>query len=224
MKAYLSTHLPIIGLLLYCSAVCGFSQVVSQKQGNIYFTAKDGPVTQLTTSALDSDPSLSMDGQLVAFVRRTPSLLIMTGHGEVDNNELWITPISELEPPRRVLVGHPGGFDQTAEIEDFVLAGFYSPQFSPDSNRLYFLQGTWATSNAILVLDLRSGKARFLCAGLSVEVITSGRFRGYLIANKEIPRVVPPARVFRYWLLDSDGKEVGEIGEEKSDVEEFKNP
>ena len=32
-----------------------------------------------------------------------------------------------------------------------------------------------------------------------------------------------PGRVFRYWLLDPDGKDVGEIGENESDVEQFKS-
>jgi hypothetical protein len=29
-------------------------------------------------------------------------------------------------------------------------------------------------------------------------------------------------RIWRYWLLDSNGKEVGEIGNNESDVKEFK--
>ena len=58
---------------------------------------------------------------------------------------------------------------------------------------------------------------------MSVEVITTGPYVGYLIAYRSVPRVLPPARVFRYWLLDADGKDVGEIGEEESAIREFRD-
>jgi len=61
------------------------------------------------------------------------------------------------------------------------------------------------------MLDLKSGRVWFLYAGLTLEVPESGKYAGYLIALKSI-RSVLAARIFRYWLLDPDGKDVGEIG------------
>ena len=214
----ITSRLLIIFSSFFCTVVFSFAQAVSEETGNVYFTAKDGRITQLTSSGLDSDPSLSTDGRFVVFVRRTPSLQIETGAGETAENELWIASTTGADPPRRVLVGHTGGF---AVGDNLVLAGFHCPQFAPDGKRVYFVGRAWATSNPIFALDLISGDIRFLYDGVSVEVITSGQYAGYLIAHKQIPRMTA-GRVFRYWLLDADGNEVGEIGETESDVGEFK--
>jgi hypothetical protein len=195
-----------------------FAQSVSAKDGNIYFTREDGRTLQITVSGLDSDPHVSSDQSLVVFVRRTPSLRIDTGLGETDENELWIAETSDIPAPRRVLVGHAGSFQVNPNL---VLAGFSSPQFSPDSKQIYFEAQTWATSSSFRVLDLNSGNVRYLYNGGGIEVLQKGKYAGFLIALKEIPSVTP-GRVFRYWLLDPDGKDIGEIGENKSMVSEFK--
>jgi len=194
------------------------AQSVSVKRGNIFFERKDGRSIQLTSSGLDSYPHLSADGQLVVFVRRTPSFKIDTGMGDVDDNELWIADPAGGQPPRRVLVGHPGTF---RDDENLVLAGFVEPQFSPDKSRIYFVGAAWATSSAMWMLDLNSGHARYLCAGLGLEVLQSGKYAGFLIALKEIPLMLS-ARTFRYWVLDPDGRDVSEIGEAEDSVRYFK--
>ncbi len=199
-----------------------FGQAAFIKDGNVFFTAANGRATQITSSGLDSDPSLSLDKKLIAFVRRTPSLKIQTGVGlPVDKNELWIADATGKEAARRVLVGHTGGFLQD---ENLVLAGFFNPQFSPDARKVYFGATTWATSFSFRMLDLGSGRVRFLYAGISLEVLQSGNYAGDLIALKVIPSVTT-ARIFRYWLLDRDGHDIGEIGGSESDasaVEVFK--
>jgi hypothetical protein len=199
------------------STTVSFGQTVSIKDGNVFYKAKDQRAIQITSSGLDSYPSLCVDKRMVVFVRRTPELKIDTGIGDADDNELWIAVTTGKEPPRRVLVGHPGGFKQD---DNLVLAGFSHPQFSPDARRIYFEAQTWATDNSVRMLELKTGRVRFLFAGGSLEVLQSGTYAGYLSGLKDIPRV-RPGRTWRYWLLDPDGKDVGEIGEE-SDVREFK--
>jgi hypothetical protein len=54
-----------------------------------------------------------------------------------------------------------------------------------------------------------------------VEVLQSGQYAGYIIVRKAIPLALG-GRTFRYWLLDANGQEVGEIGEKASSVEQFK--
>jgi hypothetical protein len=214
--------LRIVALIAAVFATGASGQTVSIKDGNVFFTAKDGSTIQITSSGLDSDPSLSLNHKLVVFVRRTPSLKIETGLGlPADKNELWIAETSRTEPPRRVLVGHAGGFKAD---ENLVLAGFGSPQFSPDASRIYFGAETWAMQYSFRMLDLRSERVRFLYAGLGLEVLQTGKYAGYLIALKTIPSVIV-ARIFRYWLLDPEGKDVGEIGGDESHdwvVEVFK--
>ncbi|MGD1095258.1 MAG: hypothetical protein ABSB35_25110 [Bryobacteraceae bacterium] len=210
----------VVFLISIVFTALSFSQTVSEKEGNIYFTGKDGHTVQITSSALDSDPNLSLDQRLVVFVRRTPSLTIDTGLGEADKNELWVAETSGKEGAHRVLVGHAGGFKSD---ESLVLAGFSSPQFSPDAKRIYFEAQTWATQASFRMVDVGSGRVSFLYAGLGLEVLQTGQYAGYLIALKNIPSVM--GRIFRYWLLDQDGKDVGEIGGDPFNaqpVEEFK--
>ena len=203
--------------ILFLSAVSAFGEPLSVKDGNIYLTSQDGTIIRLTNSGLDSDPCLSLDQRMVVFVRRKLTFKITTGAGVTDKNELWITGTSGKEVPHRVLLGHSGGFN----IDDkLVLAGFSKPQFSPDGKRVYFEAETWGSDNSARVLDLATGKVHFLYAGNDLQVVQVGRYAGYVIALKDIPRT-SPARVGRYWLLDGDGNEAGEIGDQESDVRAF---
>jgi hypothetical protein len=202
--------------LLVAAPAAIFPQTVSTKDGNVMFRAKDGSSTQITSSGLDSDPSLSVNNRLVVFVRRTPDLRILTALEETDRNEIWVASVSPQPQPRRILVGHAG----VRVGED--LAGFSLPQFSLDAKRIYFIAEWAATGNSVQVVDVATGKVKFLYRGESVEVIKSGPDAGCLIGLKAIPHAFPPPHVFRYWLLEADGKDVAEIGEE-SDVKVFKS-
>ena len=205
---------------IFLVAICALpmcAQRAVEMDGNIIFEPTDGSKAALTSSGLDSQPSLSADGRQVVFVRSTPNLTIDTGLGDQEENELWIADTTGAVAPRRVLRGHPGGFRVDANL---VLGGFWAPQFSPDAKRIYFMSTIWATSHGIWLLDVAAGQVRFLCDGLDLEVLNSGPYAGNIIVRKHIPRVVP-GRVFRYWLLDRDGNEVGEIGEAESALEEF---
>src|SRR5947207_2662986 len=117
IRAALALVLALLGVM----SAPMFAQSVSAKEGNIYFRSVSGRTLQITSSGLDSDPSLSADKRLVVFVRRTPALRIDTGIGETDENELWVGDTSGKPEPRRVLVGHAGRFKVD---QNLVLAGF----------------------------------------------------------------------------------------------------
>jgi hypothetical protein len=206
---------PVAIFAAIISTAVAFGQTVSIKDGDVFFKAKDGSAIQITSSGLDSDPSLSVDAKLVVFVRRTPEAKIATGAGMLDTNELWVADTKAGRDARRILAGH----HESPDSDKLSLAGFSSPKFSTDARRVYFLAQIAATSEHLFMLDLRSQQVRFICRALEVEVIHSGEYAGFLIVFKDIPRVMA-GHICRYWLLDSDGKDVGEIGE-KSDLREF---
>jgi hypothetical protein len=198
-------------------ATVAFGQTVSVKGGNVFFTAKGGSTIQITSSGLDSDPSLSVKKNLVVFVRRTPETKIGTGAGLLDTNELWVADTTPNGDAHRILEGHQEKLDS----DKLSMAGFTSPKFSTDARKVYFLAQIAATSEHLFVLDLKSQEVRFICRAIGLEVLHSGENRGFLIVLKDIPRVMP-GHVFRYWLLDPNGKDVGEIGDKESDVRAFK--
>src|SRR5882724_7914260 len=145
-------------LFLEIVAAIVYGQTVSAKDGNVFYKSENGRAIQITSSGLDADPCLSQDAMLIVFAQRTPSTKIDTGLGETDDNELWIAATPGAEPPRRVLVGHPGGYK---EDDNLVLAGFARPQFSPDATRIYFAAQTWATALSFHMLDLRRNQLRY---------------------------------------------------------------
>lgn len=104
---------------------------------------------------------------------------------------------------------------------DMVMAGLAEPQFSPDCQRVYFSAATWATSEAYHVLDLKTGETKFLYAGLGIELVQTGKYKGFLIATKN-PIIEDRGRTTVYWLLAADGSEVKRIGETEADLARFR--
>jgi hypothetical protein len=103
-----------------------------------------------------------------------------------------------------------------------VMAGLAEPHFSPDCQRVYFSAATWATSAAFHVLDLKTGETKFLYPGLGIEVIQTGRYKGFLIGTKD-PIIEDRGRITVYWLLDAGGNEVMRIGETEADLARFRH-
>src|SRR5437867_6764431 len=135
--------------------------------------------------------------------RRTPDLKIETGvpgprgeYCQIDN-ELWIADVTGAKQPKRILRGHAGIYKIGP---DLVLGGFQSPQFSVEGRIVFFEANTWAIDGAIYSLDLTSGFLRLICVGIGFQVITEGKYKEYLIANKNMPNY--PTHVHSYWLLD----------------------
>ena len=79
----------------------------------------------------------------------------------------------------------------------------------------------WATSGALWVVDVNTGKPRFLATALSVEVMPKGRWAGHLLVHKSILPLIG-GRLDRIFLLDPDGHEVGLIGDTEANEKQFK--
>jgi hypothetical protein len=93
------------------------------------------------------------------------------------------------------------------------------PSLSMDKKHVIFVR---RTPSSRISTGTGSEQVRFLCRGIGLEVLNSGYWAGHLIVLKDIARVLP-GHICRYWLLDQDGKDVGEIGEKESDVRAFKS-
>lgn len=204
-----------LALMLAPAVAC---QTVSEVHGNIVFTDADGRSSEITSGHLDSEPNLCSDHRRVVFVRSTPSQKTDTGLGDAELTEIWIAQTDGKQPPRRVLAGHAGGFEPGPNM---VMAGIEEPQFSLDCQRVYFSATTWATSAAFHVLDLKTGETKFLYAGLGIELLQTGKYKGFLIAT-ENPIIEDRGRTTVYWLLDADGSEVKRIGETEADLDRFR--
>jgi dipeptidyl aminopeptidase/acylaminoacyl peptidase len=151
----------------------------------------------------EHERNLSPDGRFVASVRPTPGRLIDTALGDMEATELWISRVDGSEA--RMLVR--GVYSDSPKK---TIAGISAPRFSPDGRRIYFLSSAWITSRAIHVIDVKSGREHFLCAGNSLEVIPRGKYTGHLIVNRH-RYFLGGGSYDWFWLLTPEGKEIDPI-------------
>ncbi len=190
------------------------AQTLYIEGGNVFFKADSSKsAVQLTTSGKDEQAALSPDGQMAAFVRRTPGKTVKAGVGQAEATELWSIRVDGTEA-KQIVVG------RSAEKMDSVLAGFRDPQFSKDGKRIYFLSAAWVTSAAVHVVDVETGAEHFVCPGNSLEVLRQGQYVGHLLITQH--RYFLAGGSFDWiWLFTPDGREVGPVADSNdSDVKE----
>lgn len=180
--------------------------------GNVHYQpAGGGAARLLTTSGRDTAPVLSPDGRTVGFVRRTPGRSIKTGSGLVEATELWEVGTDGTDARRLIAA-------RASARMDAVLAGFDRPQFSPDGERIYFESAAWATSNAVHVVNRRTGAVHFVCAGDLIEVVLRGKYAGDLIVAQHRYFLIAGSYDW-VWLVTPTGRDVGPLGDaDASDV------
>jgi dipeptidyl aminopeptidase/acylaminoacyl peptidase len=200
-----------LSLLSIALAIPAFAQTVSVKDGNIQFTDKSGKATELTSSGRDSNPVLAPDGKWVAFVRKVDGKKIATGSDEEESTELWQVRVDGKEPS--VLVRC-----RASEKPESVIGAFENLQFSTNGRLLYFVTPAWATSGAVHVVDTTSGKERYLFPGNDLKIVTAGEYKDYLLVQQH-RYFIGGGSYDWFWLLRTDGKEIGPVGEDTSTFE-----
>jgi Tol biopolymer transport system component len=193
--------LNILILLLFSFAylpALGFATPVSEKQGNIYYDNQ-----QLTHSGKDSQAALSPDGKQLVFVREI----------ENQNTELWLMDVSGQN-------AHAIVQSQAHEDVKQNLTGFNNPVFSLDGKAIYFLTTAWATSDAVHSIDLNTYKQHFVTDGNSLELVPSGKYKGYLIVS-EHKYHKEGGSYEDFWLVSPKGKAIKSLGEEQEQVDAF---
>lgn len=190
------------------------AQRVTVETGNVvYHASATSTPRRLTALGLDSEPRLSPDGRLVAFVRATPRDSVDAAMGRTEATSLWIVGV-DGSAPRLLVRGRASAEPKEA------LANFQAPRFSPDGRRIYFLSSAWATSGAVHEVDVQSGSERFVVAGNSLEVIPAGAYAGHLLVEQH--RYFLGGGSYDWtWLFAPDGAEVGPVGETDGAAAEF---
>ena len=148
----------------------------------------------------DTGLAHASDGR-VAFIRATPDRLVATALGDEQATELWIAN-SDGTGARRLVTG------RAADSVERSLAALWSPHFSPDGRRLYFLSRAWVTSDAIHAVDLATGRERFVAPGNSLAVIPRGPLAGCLLVRQHRYRPNEGGSTDWTWLLGSNGEQL----------------
>lgn len=159
-----------------------------------------------------SEKEIGAQAPLTLVVKNTGKPDIDTGSGGGENNELWLKNTRTGE--KKLLVSC-----RDSEDMEKVIAGINNPQFSPDLDKVYFQSSAWAVSEAIHVVDLKTGQERYLCPGNGMKVIPSGQYRGDLIVEKHKYYGPPNYGSYdHYYIVDTNGKELRDLGENFQDI------
>jgi hypothetical protein len=209
--------LTVLSLVLLFAQPAVAAPSVKAVGGNIVLLDK-GASHQLTKSGHDSDPVLSPDGKLVVFFRATGGESLADCSGglyEARRGELW--SVSRDGRDARKLAGIHAAKDVRNS-----LCAFHDKQFSSDGRLLYFLTPAWATSDAVHVFDLTTGRERFVVDGNGLTVLarcTEPDYRDKLVVERH--------KYFAFggsydwlWLVDVSGKEIGPVGETDAQVKD----
>lgn len=207
--------LPLLAFALLCPVPMAAQGVSAENGGIVYRASGASAPRRLTSSGRDSQPRLSPDGRMVAFVRATPDDRVQTAAGEAEATELWIVG-ADGSGARMLVRGRASADPRQA------LAAFGEPQFSPDGRQVWFLSAAWATSGAVHAIDVATGRERFVVAGNSLEVVPRGEYAGHLMVEQH--RYFLAGGSYDWvWLFTPDGREVGPVGATDEALAEFRS-
>jgi Tol biopolymer transport system component len=190
----------LLAFVAHVLAASAFAGTVSVVAGNVVYEGADNMARALTSGGADAQASLSPDGSQVVFVRANRA-----GANAASSSEgLWMIDVrgGHLQ---HLLVNRP------SEQPEANLSQLNNPVFSADGKSIYFMSVAWATSNAVHMLDLTTGKTRFVTAGNSVDVIPRGKHVGMLVVQKHQYRR-PSGSEDVYWLVSPQGQQRRRIG------------
>lgn len=169
--------------------------------GSVVPSPDSGSVQKEEYVASDSVLVLSPDGQMGAYVKTHKGLTPTTEENNTDIDEIWLYNI----PTNAASILVRG--NNNASTPETTLESFGSLVFSPDGLYLYFTTEAWTTSGAIHRVDLETGKEKFVSAGNGLEVVPSGKYKGFLITS--LHRYFEGGGSYDYYyMLSMDGKEV----------------
>lgn len=168
--------------------------------GDVLVVEPNGTRVRVTSSGVDSEPSLSLDEKSVVFVRKLDD----------GKSQICIASVKAGDHAR-VLVQPP------LEVNGRRFNQLFSPKFSPDDTMVYFLIPFAATTQAIMKVALADPAPQFVASAISFEVVPHGQYRGDLVVQIRKAKLAPGYYEW-YWLITPEGKEIDVVGQDEGDV------
>lgn len=207
------------------------TQKVFAEKGHIYYFPDGKKKIQLTKTGKNRAPVLSPDGKRVVFLRKSDKEAYLAVGGSEDYvkddpdgllaDQVWIVDVTgknekmlatDHNPDEIAIVGDFNGSEVIAHIDDDTL------QFSPDSNKVYFITAAWVTSGALHSVNIDGSGERFIAGANYLKVIDKGGCKGCLIINQHRYFVTGGSYDW-YYVFTPDGKEVGPLGNDLESVD-----
>lgn len=207
----------ISGLLVICLIIsCNNTEFVDTlvKDKNIYVTKTDGKVEQVTFIGNDSSPLISPDKKTVYFIRQTGNM----GESEYEGIEqlaIMQVDLKTLKEEKLTDTIHYEDWESTSEI--YEVTGF---TLSQDGHFIFFITQKWATSGVLVKLNTQTKALLEISHGDKFELLKDGQYKDHIVVTRSSIKS-NVGRQWSNWLIDLDGKEIKEIGDDSA-VANFK--
>jgi Tol biopolymer transport system component len=210
MQRTLVTSLLLGGLLTHVLIFSGLAYAatlgVMSKNGNIYL------VDKITMHGGNSQPSISPDGTLIAYLHKI-NIKVQSKDAMSCNNEILVRSINGSI---HAIIKSFTHRLKLAGIGAIRLSCFSAPQVGPNDKHLYFIAAAYATSGAVFSYTIKNKTLRFISSGNTLQVVTSGRYSGDLIINQH--RYFASGGSFNaYYLYSPHGKLLMMVGKSKGE-------
>jgi hypothetical protein len=187
-------------------------QELNGDRNDIVYTDAEGKDRKLTASGGD-EPNLSSDKRSVVFLRKL-------NQNHQNNTEIWT--VQTDGSGARLLYNK----DVRWNGRGCPSSTFRSPQWSDDGRSVYFVSDCTLMTGALWQLDVASRAVRPLISdAVMYGVIRTGRFKGYLLANKRTTLSADGCDdsypVYLFFLFTADGKVLQQVGDEFDQLEEL---
>jgi TonB family protein len=192
-------------LLLFVIRSGAAADRVSAKDGRIIFEDSSGQTAALTQTGFDSDPWLSHDGGTVVFLRRSAEDTFRTSVYEID---------MRTRTPKLLYAG-------PAKYQGRESSSFGRPELSASHDKLFLISNEYATSGALIFIQLASGQAVLISdevVGYDV-IVCPQKYRGDLVALKRHEEDILGRPYFLYYLYSAAGEQLGLAGDGELDTD-----
>lgn len=149
----------------------------------------------------------SSDGKLYAFIR-TSDDTVPAGNGDVPADVVCYGTVGSGDP--RPLFEKGATMKSGQPIGDIYFGGIEKVEFSNDNKELYWLNSAYAVSGAVIAMNLKTRKVRYVIDANSLEVVRDGRWKGNLIVQRHKYRKEGGSYEARC-VVSPGGKEIKQI-------------
>ncbi len=170
---------------------------------------RSGPCANGDTKRTATSP----DGHVTVFVVVDTSKTVATFAEDMPHEDLCVA--KDGGAPRILVAGHEAWPNEGVER---TLGSFGQLVFSPDGVLLFFSSAAWVTSGAAHVVDLATGKEKFLFDGAVEAAIVSGAYKGSYLANHfRLDQAHPISspqyrgRMMSWSVVSKDGKTIRKL-------------
>lgn len=162
--------------------------------------AKDAPK--------ESEKVYSPDKQFFAYVRGSDET-VPAGNGEVSADVIWM---GTTEKKTAYPLFRRGATMKSGQpIGDIYLGGISGLQFSDDNKEIYFLNAAFAVSYAVLAIDIKTRKIRYVIDGSTLELIRTGKWKGKLVVSRHKYKPNGGGAYEARCLVTPEGKEIKQL-------------